>query len=137
MARSERTSFSIFPLSSRRLVFLHPGFLLHCVVGVQLARQLPQVLAGVIEIDDLNRAREMQIGKIPDPFGAVADDDFLYRAAPAALIGFQVDSFAKLFGGLDGSGVGGGIRIADGEALLVVLVWVNTHPSLTSRVWAG
>jgi hypothetical protein len=42
-------------------------------------------LAGVIEIDNLNRVREVQIGKIPDPFGAVADRDFLYRAAAAAL----------------------------------------------------
>ena len=39
---------------------------------------------------------------------------------PAALIGFEVDSFAKLFRRLDGSGVGSRIRIADGEALLVV-----------------
>ena len=39
---------------------------------------------------------------------------------PAALIVFEVDSFAKLFRLLDGSGVGGRIRIADGEALLVV-----------------
>jgi hypothetical protein len=42
-------------------VFFHPGFLLHCIIGVQLARQLPQVLAGVIEIDNLDRAREVQI----------------------------------------------------------------------------
>jgi len=52
-------------------VFLHPSLLQDGVIGVQLTRQLPQVLAGVIEIDDLNCAREVQIGKIPDPFGAI------------------------------------------------------------------
>jgi hypothetical protein len=36
-----------------------PTFLIHLVVGVQFARQLPQVLASVIEIDNLNRAREV------------------------------------------------------------------------------
>src|ERR1700677_3815370 len=35
-------------------------------------------------------------------------------------MGFQVDSFAELFRRLDGAGVGSRIRIADGEALLVV-----------------
>src|SRR6266849_9846698 len=61
----------------------------------------------------------MLLSKIPDPFGPIAHDDLLSRAAPAALPGFQVDAFAKLFGGLDGAGVGGGIRIADGVALFV------------------
>ena len=88
------------------------------------------MLPRVIEIDDLNCAREVQVG-------AVAQNDFLYRVASAALTGLQIDSFAKLFGGLDHSGVSGGIRIADGEALFVALGWVNTHPSLTSHVWAG
>ena len=48
-----------------------------------------------------------------------------------------IDSLAKLFGGLDGAGVGGGIGIADRVALLSHVVCVNTHPNLTSRVWAG
>ena len=58
-------------------MFFHPGFLLRDIIGVQLARQFPQVLAGVIEIDNLNRARKVQISQIPDPFGAVAQDDFV------------------------------------------------------------
>ena len=120
MERSATTSFSILPLSSRRrLVDLHPGFLAGFVIGMQPARQVPQVLARVIEIDNLHRAGKMLVGKIPDPFGPVAHDDLLFRAAPAAVPGFQVDAFAELFGGFDGAGVGGGIRIADGVALLV------------------
>ena len=73
----------------------------------------------MIEIDDLHRAWKMWLGKIPDPFGPIAHDDLLFRAAPAALPGFQIEALAKLFGGLDGAGVGGGIRIADGVAFLV------------------
>src|SRR5229473_2268869 len=61
----------------------------------------------------------MLIGKIPDPFGPIAHDNLLIRAAPAALPGFHVDSFAKLFGDLDGAGVGSGIGIADGVTLFV------------------
>ncbi len=38
-----------------------------------------------------------------------------------ALKGFEIDSLAKILGGLDGSGVSRGIRIADWEALLVKL----------------
>ena len=38
------------------LVELHPGFLLSFVVGVQLARQVPQMLASVVEIDNLHGA---------------------------------------------------------------------------------
>ena len=53
------------------LVFLHPSLLHDGVIGVQLTRQLLQVLAGVIEVDNLNRTREVQISKIPDPFDAV------------------------------------------------------------------
>jgi hypothetical protein len=33
------------------------------------------VLTSVIQIDDPDRTRKMQVGVVPDPFGAVADDD--------------------------------------------------------------
>src|SRR5271165_2568618 len=79
------------------------------------------MLARMIEIDYLNCARKMQTGKIPDPFGAVAQHDFLCRATCPALTGFEVDSFTKLLGGLDSAGVSGGVRIANGEALFVEL----------------
>ena len=104
MERSATTSFSIFPfVEQAALVGLDPGFLLHFVIGMQLARQIPEVLASVIQIDDLNRAGKVLLGEIPDPFGPIAHDDLLFRAAPAALPGFQVDALAKLFGGLDGA----------------------------------
>ena len=98
---------------------LDPRLLVGFVIGMQLAGNIPQVLASMIQVDDLNRARKMQIGKIPDPFGAIADDDFLVGAVPTAIPGFQVGALAKLFGSLDGAGVGGRSRIADGLALFV------------------
>ena len=96
----------------------HPGFLVHFVIGIQLACHIPEVLARVIQIDDLNRARKMLVGEIPDPFGAVANDYLLFCTAPAPVPGFQIDSFAKLFGCLNRAGIGGRIGIADGINLL-------------------
>lgn len=48
-----------------------------------------------------------------------SDDDPRLGTVPAALPGFQVNSPAELFGGFNGAGIGGGIRIANGEALLI------------------
>src|SRR2546430_9241777 len=61
----------------------------------------------------------MQGHKIPNPFGAVTDHHLLECAAPAASPGFPIDSTTKLFRTLDGSGVGGGIGIADGIAFRI------------------
>src|ERR1019366_3800537 len=88
--RSERTSFSILPLSRSRFRWIF--------IQIQFACHVPQVLAGVIQIDDLDRARKMLVGEIPDPFGAVANDNLLFRTAPAPVPGFQINAFAKLFG---------------------------------------
>jgi len=63
---------------------------------------------------DLNRARKMLLGEIPDPFSTVANDYLLFRTAPAAVPGFQINSFAKLFGCFYSAGIGGRIGIADG-----------------------
>jgi len=94
---------------------LLPGFIL----GVEGTRQFPQMLSGVIQIDDLNRAWEVLIGYVPDPLGAVGDDHFLFGPAPPALPGFSVDATAKLVGRFHGSGVGGGSLIAGGPALFM------------------
>ncbi len=97
-----------------------PGFLVRQVVGVQLTRQIPQVLASVIQIDDLNGARKMYVGVVPDPFGSITDDRFLRRPAPATVPGFQIDALAKLFGRLDGPRIGSRIRIANRVAFLIL-----------------
>ncbi len=71
------------------------------------------MLAGVIEVDDLDGAWKILLCKIPDPFSAIADYDFLFRVVPATIPGFPIETRAELGGGLDGPGVGGGIGIAN------------------------
>ncbi|HUI82408.1 MAG TPA: hypothetical protein VLY24_31005 [Bryobacteraceae bacterium] len=73
----------------------------------------------MIEIDNLQGAGKMLPGKVPDPLRPVSHDDFLFRAAPAPLPGFHIELFAKLLGGFDGADVRCGIRVSDGETLLV------------------
>src|SRR5258708_33787331 len=77
------------------------------------------MMAGVVEIDNLRDARKVQVDKIPNPFGAVANHDLLECAAPATSPSLRIDSPAKLFRALDRSGIRGGIGIADGIALLI------------------
>src|SRR5438128_10090111 len=79
------------------------------------------MLAGVVEIDNLRGARKVQADKIPNPFGAVANHDLLECTTPATSPSFGIDSPAKLFRTLDGSGIRGGIGIADGIAFLIPL----------------
>src|SRR5258708_4519761 len=66
------------------------------------------MLARMIEIDDLNRAREVPIGDIPDPLGSVTDHHFLLRPAPAAFPGFSVDAGAERLGGFNCADISGG-----------------------------
>jgi hypothetical protein len=68
---------------------------------------------------NLNGVGKMQGHQIPNPFGAVTDHDLLECAAPAASPAFPIDSPAKLFRTLDGSGIRGGIGIADWVAFLI------------------
>ena len=77
------------------------------------------MLTSVIQIDDLNRAGEILLGDVPDPFGAVADDNLLFGAAPAALPDLDVESFSEPLGILDGSGVSSGVGVANGIAFFV------------------
>jgi len=44
------------------------------------------VLACVIQVNDLNRAGEKLVGDVPDPFGAIADDN-LFLASSAESVG--------------------------------------------------
>src|SRR6266540_4331890 len=77
------------------------------------------MLACMIQIHDLNGAGKVVWDQIPDPFGAIPDDDLLLGAARPALPGFHVEPPAELLGRFNGPGVGGGIGIANGETLLV------------------
>src|SRR5882757_11174894 len=77
------------------------------------------MLSGMIQIHDLNGAGKVGVGQIPDPDGPVSEDDSDGGPLPTSAPSLGVDTKAKLFGGFDGPHVGGGVRVADGPALLV------------------
>src|SRR6516162_9572693 len=89
------------------------------IAGVHLAGYFPEVLTSVVEIDDLNSIWKVFGDQIPYPFGIIADDYFLFCPAPTPFPGFSIDSFAKLLGCLDGSGVGGGSLITNRTTFFV------------------
>src|SRR5258707_5733206 len=97
----------------------HPAFLLGLLVGIQFAGQFPEVLSGVIKIDDLNRAGEVLIGNIPDPFRSIAYDDLLFGAVPTTLAAFQVEAQTKLLRRFKRPNVGSRTVIAQGKAFLI------------------
>jgi len=51
------------------LVAHDPLFLTSIVAGVQQAGQVPEMLASMEKIDNLNGTEEMQIDEMPNPFG--------------------------------------------------------------------
>jgi hypothetical protein len=90
------------------------------VNGKQFGGKLREMLAGVVEIDDLDRAGEMLISEIPDPDRTITDQYFLLGLAPSTPPSLGVDPEAELFGGFDGRDVGRGIFIAYGPTVLAV-----------------
>src|ERR1035437_2433436 len=125
MERSEPTRSSIFPSSNSASLWTtiqmdnHPAFFLSLLVGKQFAGQFPEVLSGVIKIDDLNRAGEVLIGNIPDPFRSIADDDLLLGAVPTALAAFQIEARTKLLRRFNRTNVGSRAGVAEGIAFLI------------------
>ena len=92
----------------------------------------------MIEIDDLNRAGKVLLGKIPDPFGPIAHDDLLFGAGSSrasrlpdrcACQTLRRSRWRRCRWWNPGRGWRSLPRSQ--------VVWVNTHPNLTSRVWAG
>src|SRR5438067_2011493 len=77
------------------------------------------MLPGVKQIDDLDGAREMLVGNVPNPLRSIAHENLLFGAGPTAPPRFQVDALAKLFGRFNRADIGGRVRVADGIAFLV------------------
>src|ERR1022692_3795367 len=138
MERSEATRSSIFPSSNSASLWTaiqracsacwlgnslrassHPACLLSLLVGKQFAGQFPEVLTCVIKVDDLNRAGEVLLGNIPDPFRSIAYDDLLFGAVPTALAGFQIEAQTKLLRRFNRTNVGSRAGIAEGKAFLI------------------
>src|SRR5207302_314146 len=73
--------FFDFPLIQQALlVDLHPSFLLDFLLGIELARHRPQMLASMVEVDNLNGPGKVFGDQIPYPFRAVPDDHLLFRS---------------------------------------------------------
>src|SRR5260370_17169472 len=106
----------------------HPSFLLGLWVGIQLAGQFPEVLSGVIKINNLNRAGKVLISNIPYPFGSIADDNLLFGAAPTSLAGFQIEAQAKLLRRFNRGNVGSRTGVSEAEPFLIPGLLRN-HPS--------
>src|SRR5450631_1070804 len=77
------------------------------------------MLPGMIKIHDLNGAGKVLVGQIPDPDGSVAEDHFEFGPLPSSAPSFAIDAVAELFGGFDGTHIGGGIGVADGPSFVV------------------
>src|SRR6185436_3559890 len=75
--------------------------------GKELGRYIPEVLASMPDVNNLDRASKVLVGNVPDPLGPIAQHNFLLGPIPAALPSFDVETTAKQFGGFDCSGVGG------------------------------
>jgi hypothetical protein len=86
---------------------------------VQFARQIPEVLASVKKVDDLNGSGEVLVGDIPDPFGPVSEDYLGFGAFPAAIPGFEVTPGAELARRFNGGDISSRVRIADGVPVFV------------------
>jgi hypothetical protein len=72
---------------------------------LQEAGEVVQVLAGVVEVDDLGGFGELAAGDVPDPGGTVAEDGELADVIGAA-----------------GGDVAGGVPVPDRVSLVVELV---------------
>src|ERR1700732_5349728 len=79
------------------------------------------MLPGVIQIHDLNGAGKVLVGQIPDPDGSIPEDYSDGGPLPTSAPSLRIDAETELFGGFDGSYVGGGVQVADGPALRIHL----------------
>jgi len=83
------------------------------------ATQVPETLAGLIAIDDLNRTWQVLIGNIPDPVRAITHDNSDAGLVPASMVGLGIHAEPKLFRGLDPANIGGGTLVTDRSALII------------------
>jgi hypothetical protein len=77
------------------------------------------MLARVVEIHDLNRARELTLGNVPDPNSPIGKDDPLFRSRPSSILGFVIQAAAEVCSAFDGSDIGCRTLIAQWPALFI------------------
>jgi hypothetical protein len=95
-----------------------PGGLVLAEGGCELSGEVVDVFAGVVVVDDLGGLGQDFVGHVPDPPGAVAEEDELAHVVGAAAAGLGVHQGAELLDRVEGVHVAGGVRIAHRVALL-------------------
>ena len=78
-----------------------------------------QMLAGMVEIDDLRSAGKVFIRYIPDPCRAISQNNNASSPLQASAYCFGVDARTKFLGRFDRSDIGGGLVIALRPALII------------------
>ena len=81
--------------------------------------EVVDVLAGVVEVDDLGGGGEQLLGEVPDPDRPVAEHDELADVLGAAAAGLGVHQQAEPGGGVEGGQVGGRAGVADRVAVVI------------------
>ena len=122
-----------------RAAGLGPGFAAVPVAGEQGPRDVPHLLGGVEEVDDLNGSGEHFRCRPPDPFRTVAEDDTSERVGEAAPLGLAPHAACEggrfgigvaRGGAVDGGRVGGRTVIAGGKTVLVPAFRSPDHDQL-------
>src|SRR5580693_8251007 len=110
-AKCRREFFDLAVLQPIQLAY-RPALLRSLVGGMELARQVPEMLASMIEVYDLNRSREVLIGNVPDPVRPIAHNYAYGGAVPTPVPRLGIDSQTKLFGGFNDTHIRGRVLIA-------------------------
>ncbi len=85
----------------------------------ELLGERVQVFAGVEQVDDAGGGGEALVGEVPDPAGAVAEDDELADVFGAAAAGFGLQEVGEHLDRVQGGQVAGRVRIAYRPVVLV------------------
>ena len=104
--------------SSARRSASQPGLALAQQPGGEVG-EFVDVLAGVVEVDDLGGGGKQLIGEVPDPDRPVAEDDELADVLAAAAAGFGVHELGEPGSGFEGGQVAGGARVTDRVAVVI------------------
>src|ERR1700690_4415187 len=70
------------------------------------------MLAGVIDVHDLDGTGEVPLTDVPDPNRTISHEYFEVGPIPTAMPGFGVDAQAELLGSLNGADIAGGTLAA-------------------------
>ena len=77
------------------------------------------MLAGMIEVDDLDGIVKVFIRNVPDPWCSISEDNDPLSALQAAAHRFSINAWPELFGGFDRSHIRGGVFIASRPSLII------------------